>query len=324
MDDQTFIRSLPKAELHLHLEGTLEPEMMLALARRNGVALPYPSVEAARAAYAFEDLQGFLDLYYAGTAVLRTARDFHELTLAWLERAHAEGVCHVEPFFDPQAHTERGVAFEAVVTGIDAALRAGRERFGISSVLIMSFLRHLPAEAALATLEEAEPFLDRIGAVGLDSSERGNPPRRFTEVFARARTLGLRCVAHAGEEGPPEYIREALDLLRVERIDHGVRCLEDPALVERLVREAIPLTVCPLSNVALRVVDRLEDHPLRRMLERGLKVSIHSDDPAYFGGYIGENFARCQAALGLTREQLAQLARNSIEASFPAETAASR
>jgi adenosine deaminase len=315
-DDLTFIRGLPKAELHLHVEGTLEPEMVFALAARHGVQLAYPSVEALRAAYRFENLQSFLDVYYAGAAVLRDESDFHALTLAYLERAHADGVVHAEIFFDPQTHTARGVPLAAVIHGIDRALREGEARFGISHRLILCFLRHLSAAEAMATLEAALPYRELLAGVGLDSSEAGHPPAKFAAVFARAREAGLAAVAHAGEEGPPEYITEALDVLKVRRVDHGVRCEEDAALTARLARERMPLTVCPLSNVKLRVFARLEDHNLRRLLGRGLLVTVNSDDPAYFGGYVAENYRATSAALGLTRAELVQLAENSITASF--------
>lgn len=313
---EELIRALPKAELHVHVEGTLEPEMMFDLAARNGVALRFASVEEVRAAYAFTDLQSFLDIYYEGMAVLLTERDFHDLARAYFQRAHTDGVRHAELFFDPQAHTGRAVPFETVVNGLHAAIEEARAEFGISALLILCFLRHLPAEQAMATLEEALPFLDRIAAVGLDSSEAGHPPADFVEVYARARAEGLRAVAHAGEEGPPEYVRQALDLLGVERIDHGVRSEEDPALLERLVREGVPLTMCPLSNVKLRVVDRLEDHNLKRLLDAGVRVLINSDDPAYFGGYIGQNYVETAEALALTRDEVVTIARNSLEATF--------
>ncbi len=318
---EELIRALPKAELHIHIEGTLEPGMMFELAARNSVALRFGSVEEVRAAYAFTDLQSFLDIYYEGMAVLQTERDFHDLARAYFERAHADGVRHAELFFDPQAHTERGVPFATVINGLHAAIEEARADLGITSMLILCFLRHLPAEAAMATLEEALPFRDRIAAVGLDSSEAGHPPEDFEEVYARARAEGLRAVAHAGEEGPPEYVWEALDILEVERVDHGVRSEEDEGLLERLVRDRVPLTMCPLSNVKLRVVDRLEDHNLKRLLKRGVRVTINSDDPAYFGGYIGENYIETAAALGLTREEVVAIARNSIEATFLDATA---
>ena len=313
---EELIRALPKAELHIHIEGTLEPEMMFELAARNGVALRYGSVEEVRAAYEFSDLQSFLDIYYEGMAVLRTERDFQDLARAYFERAHADGVRHAELFFDPQAHTGRGVPFETVINGLHAAIEEAGADLGISASLILCFLRHLPASDAMATLEEALPFLDGIEGVGLDSSEAGYPPEAFVEVYERARAAGLRAVAHAGEEGPPEYVWEALDVLGVERVDHGVRSEEDEGLLERLVRDRVPLTMCPLSNVKLRVVDRLEDHNLKRLLNRGVRVTINSDDPAYFGGYIGDNYVAAAEALGLTREEVVAIARNSIAATF--------
>jgi len=311
-----FIKALPKAELHLHIEGTLEPEMLLALAAKNKVQVPQHSVAELRAAYRFRDLQSFLDLYYTGTRVLREASDFHALTAAYLRRAHAEGIVHAEIFFDPQAHTARGVPLRAVMGGILQALDEARATTGVTSRLILCFLRHLPAEHALRTLEEALPWRGQLAGVGLDSTEIGHPPAHFAAVFARARSLGLRAVAHAGEEGPPAYIEQALDLLKVQRIDHGVRCTEDPALLARLVREQVPLTVCPLSNVRLRVFDTLADHNLRTLLEAGVCATVNSDDPAYFGGYLLENFRAVAEALALTRAHLMQLARNSIAASF--------
>ncbi len=316
MADRDFIQSLPKAELHLHIEGTLEPELMLALAERNGIKLPYDSVEALRAAYDFGNLQDFLDLYYQGMSVLQAEQDFYDLTWAYLERAAAENVRHAEIFFDPQGHTERGVAFATVIDGIHRALSDAEAKLGLTSRLILCFLRHLDEDSALATLEQALPYKDRIAGVGLDSSELGHPPEKFERAFARSRAEGFRAVAHAGEEGPADYIRGALDALQVERIDHGVRCLDDPALVERLAAERMPLTVCPLSNLRLCVVDEMAAHPLRRMMELGLFVTVNSDDPAYFGGYVNENYAAVQDALGLSRPDLAALARNSVEASF--------
>ena len=314
-----FITRLPKAELHLHIEGTLEPELMFAIAQRNGVALRFRSVEEVRRAYEFSDLQSFLDIYYEGAKVLLHERDFYDMTYAYLLRAAADGVRHAEIFFDPQTHTDRGIPFAVVIRGIDAALRDGQRELGVSSYLILCFLRHLTAEAAMQTLEEALPFKRLLVAVGLDSSEVGHPPSKFSAVFARARDEGLKTVAHAGEEGPPDYIHEALEDLQVSRIDHGVRCLEDKELVAELARRRIPLTVCPLSNIKLRVFDRLESHPLRTLLQAGIVATINSDDPAYFGGYVGENYRQTQSALGLTEDELRQLARNSFEASFLAE-----
>jgi adenosine deaminase len=311
-----FLKGLPKAELHLHIEGTLEPELAFRLAKKHGVALPYGSVEELRGAYQFSDLQSFLDIYYAGASVLRDVDDFHDLTAAYLQKAHEQGVVHVEIFFDPQTHSERGIPFRTVLEGITRALREGEEDFGITHRLILCFLRHLSADDAMRTLEEALPYIDFITAVGLDSSEKGHPPSKFTAVFDRARREGLLTVAHAGEEGPPEYIYEALDLLKVKRIDHGVRSEEDPKLVERLVRERMPLTVCPLSNIKLKVFDAVEDHTIKRLLERGLCVTVNSDDPAYFGGYLLENFVAIERGLGLTQAELTTLARNSFEASF--------
>ncbi|MER5744010.1 adenosine deaminase [Streptomyces sp. NPDC059913] len=307
---------LPKAELHLHIEGTLEPELAFALAARNGVDLPYADTEELRKAYLFDDLQSFLDLYYALMAVLRTERDFEELADAYLARAATQGVRHAEIFFDPQAHTARGVPIGTVVEGLGRALERSEEKHGISTQLIMCFLRDESADSALETLEAARPHLHRISAVGLDSAEVGHPPAKFREVFEAAAALGLRRVAHAGEEGPPAYIREALDVLGVERIDHGLRCMEDPELVERLVAERVPLTLCPLSNVRLRAIDVLEEHPLREMMAAGLLCTVNSDDPAYFGGYVGDTFHAVHEALGLDREQLRTLARNSFEAAF--------
>ncbi|MEU1186073.1 adenosine deaminase [Streptomyces sp. NPDC005859] len=307
---------LPKAELHLHIEGTLEPELAFELAARNGVALPYADTDELRKAYQFEDLQSFLNLYYELMAVLRTERDFEDLANAYLARAAAQGVRHAEIFFDPQAHLARGIGMGTVVNGLWRALGSSEARHGISTRLILCFLRDESAESALETLEAAGPYLDRITGVGLDSAEVGHPPVKFREVYEAAAALGLRRVAHAGEEGPPEYITEALDVLGVERVDHGLRCMEDPALVERLVRERIPLTLCPLSNVRLRAVDALADHPLPAMLDAGLLCTVNSDDPAYFGGYAGDNFDAVGAALGLGEERLRELARNSFVASF--------
>ncbi|GHC82693.1 adenine deaminase [Novosphingobium pokkalii] len=313
---EAFVRGLPKAELHLHIEGSLEPELMFALARRNGVALPYDSVEAVRAAYAFSNLQDFLDIYYAGAGVLQTRQDFHDLAMAYFDRAAADGVRHAEIMFDPQTHTDRGVPFAEVIEGLLSAMAEAQARHGLSSALIMSFLRHLSQDAAFATLAMAEPWLDRIAAVGLDSSEVGHPPSKFAEVFAAAAAKGLRRVAHAGEEGPPAYVHEALDLLDVDRIDHGNRALEDAGLVARLVEQGMTLTVCPLSNHKLCVVGDLADHPLDRMLALGLKATVNSDDPAYFGGYVADNYLAVAKARSLSRADLVQLARNSFAGSF--------
>lgn len=315
--------TLPKAELHLHIEGTLEPEMMFEMARRNGVSLPYPDAEAVRRAYRFSNLQSFLDVYYRACSVLIHERDFYELTTAYLTRAREQGVRHVEIFFDPQTHTARGVKLETVVSGIGAALTEARER-GMTSHLIMCFLRDRSADDAMATLEQALVHRDVIFGVGLDSAEVGHPPEKFRDVFDRATSAGLRAVAHAGEEGPPEYIWQALDLLGAERIDHGVRCLEDRSLTRRLEADRIPLTVCPFSNVKLRVVDTLEQHPLARMLEHGLCATVNSDDPAYFGGYVGENLAGVAEALRLDDATILALARNSFEASFLDDAARAR
>ena len=318
MDD--LITRLPKAELHVHIEGTLEPEMMFRLATRNGLVLPFEDIDQVHAAYRFIDLQSFLDIYYQGGEVLRTPDDFYDLMTAYLDRAADDGVRHAEIFFDPQMHTGRGVGFEVFMRGFRDAISDGRRRRGISAELIMCFLRHLSGEAALATIEEAEPFLEGVIGVGIDSSERGRPPELFEEAYARARQLGLRAVAHAGEEGPPEYVRAALDVLGAERIDHGVRSLEDPELVARLSRERVPLTVCPLSNVALMVVDDLTRHPLPEMIGAGLVVSINSDDPAYFGGYIGDNYRGARDELGLDDATITDIARNSIISSFLDDT----
>ena len=311
-----FCTALPKAELHLHIEGSLEPEMMVALARRNKVAIPFRSVEEVRAAYSFTDLQSFLDIYYAGADVLRTEEDFHDLAAAYFDRAAADGVTHAEIFFDPQTHTHRGIPFDVVAAGLLAAADAAKVRHGMSVFLIMSYLRHLDEDDAFATLKQAEPWLGRFIGVGLDSSEVGNPPSKFARVFAASRDAGLKLCAHAGEEGPPAYVWQALDLLDIDRLDHGNRSLEDAELCARLARRAITLTVCPLSNVALRNVDTLAVHPIDRMLDLGLRATIHSDDPAYFGGYIAENFRATAQARGLTQRQLVTLARNSFLGSF--------
>ena len=313
---EAFIRGVPKAELHLHIEGTLEPEMVFELARKHHLPVAHSSVEALREGYRFTSLQSFLDVYYQGASVLRDEGDFHALTSAYLRRAHADGVVHAEICFDPQTHTARGVPIEAIIGGIHSALAEGERTLGITHRLILCFLRHLSAEDAMRTLEQALPHTGVITAVGLDSSEAGHPPGKFVAVFARARSEGLLTVAHAGEEGPPAYVSEALDLLQVKRVDHGVRSEEDPALLARLLRDRVPLTVCPLSNVRLRVFDRMEDHSLKRLLERGLCVTVNSDDPAYFGGYVAENYLAAYRALDLSRADIVQLASNSFEASF--------
>ncbi len=311
-----FVASLPKAELHVHIEGTLEPDLLFRVASRNGVLLPFEDVDEIRAAYRFTDLQSFLDIYYQAARVLQTPEDFYDLMSAYLDRVAADGVRHAEIFFDPQTHTTRGVGFEVFMRGFRDAMSDARRRLGISADLIMCFLRHLSAEEALTTMEDAEPFLDGVIGVGLDSSERGRPPELFESAFRRARALGLHTVAHAGEEGPPDYIVGALEVLGAERIDHGVRCLEDPDLVARLARDRIPLTVCPLSNVALKVVPDLARHPMPEMLKAGLMVSVNSDDPAYFGGYVADNYRGLQSDLGLDESALIELAGNSIESSF--------
>jgi len=313
---KTFIENMPKAELHLHIEGTFEPELMFEIAQRNGIDLPYSDVEALRKAYDFSQLQDFLDIYYQGMNVLQKEQDFYDLTWAYLQRIHAQNVLHTEIFFDPQGHTSRGVAFETALNGIYRALRDGQQQLGISFGVIMCFLRHLDADDAMATLEQALPHKHKIIGVGLDSSELGHPPEKFTTVFEKAKDEGFRIVAHAGEEGPPEYIYQALDLLKVERIDHGNRALEDEALTQRIAAEGMALTVCPLSNLKLCVVDDLKNHPMRKMLDAGLKATMNSDDPAYFGGYMNENFLQLTEALNLTKYELVTLARNGFEAAF--------
>ncbi len=309
-----WLNALPKAELHLHLEGSLEPELLFRLAERNKIALPWDNVDALRSAYNFGNLQEFLDLYYAGADVLRTEQDFYDLTWAYLQKCEAQNVVHTEPFFDPQTHTDRGIPFEVAMRGISGALADGRELLGISSGLILSFLRHLSEDDAFKTLEQAMPFRDAFFAVGLDSSEVGHPPSKFERVFAKARAEGFLAVAHAGEEGPPAYIWEALDLLKVSRIDHGVRAAEDPKLIERLIDEQIPLTVCPLSNTKLCVFDDMSQHNILQLLEQGVKVTVNSDDPAYFGGYVTENFMALHDSLGMTEDQARRLAQNSLDA----------
>lgn len=313
---KAFIRDIPKAELHIHIEGSLEPELMFEIAARNHIALPFASVEEVRKAYNFSDLQSFLDIYYAGARVLMHERDFYDMTWAYLEKASEQNVRHTEIFFDPQTHTDRGVAFETVVNGIHNALLDGERLLGISSQMIMCFLRHLSADVAMKILIQALPYKDWIIAVGLDSSEVNHPPKNFKAVFDKAREQGFLTVAHAGEEGPPDYIRQALEQLKVARIDHGVRCMEDPELVENLVHRRIPLTVCPLSNVKLRVFDSMEMHNLKQMLDEGLCVTVNSDDPAYFGGYIVENYEAAQQALNLSRDDIYRLTRNSFQAAF--------
>lgn len=323
-DLRDFVRRLPKAELHIHIEGSLEPEMLFAMASKHKAQLPYATVDDVRAAYAFHNLQSFLDIYYEGAKVLRDESDFYALASAYMQRAHEDGVVHTEIFFDPQTHTERGIPFGTVVRGLQAALDDARERWGITSALLPCFLRHLSEESAMATFEEALAFRDHIAGFGLDSSEVGHPPSKFARVFARVRSEGFHVVAHAGEEGPPAYIVEALDQLSAERIDHGVRCESDAALCKRLVDQQVPLTVCPQSNLKLAVVSRMEDHNLKRLLERGLCVTINSDDPAYFGGYLVDNYMAVIQALGLSRAQIVRLARHSIEASFLQRTAKTR
>ena len=307
---------MPKAELHIHIEGSLEPELMFELGRRNRIALPFKSVEEVRAAYAFSNLQDFLDIYYQGAGVLMVEEDFRDMAVAYFDRAAADGVRHAEIFFDPQTHTDRGIPFSVVADGLLAGMREAEARHGVTSKLILCFLRHLDEDAAFATLKEAEPYLDRIVGVGLDSSEVGHPPSKFQRVFRAARERGLKRVAHAGEEGPPAYVREALDLLHIDRMDHGNRSLEDAALTERIVREGMTLTVCPLSNLKLCVVKDLKDHPIPRMLDLGIKATVNSDDPAYFGGYVGKNYVELAKATGLGRDALVTLARNSFEGSF--------
>ena len=311
-----FIQNLPKVELHLHIEGTLEPEMMFELAQRNNIDLPYESVSEVKEAYNFDNLESFLDIYYKGSQVLQQERDFYDLTWAYLEKAASQNVRHTEIFFDPQSHTDRGIAFETAYEGIYRALEDGKSKLGISSQLILSFLRHLSEEEAFATLDLALPYKDTIPAVGLDSAEQGNPPSKFKRVFDKAQAEGFLTVAHAGEEGPPEYIWEAINLLNVSRIDHGVRSMEDPKLLDYLVEKQIPLTVCPLSNVELKVFDSMAKHNLKQLLNLGICATVNSDDPSYFGGYINENYQAAQTALDLNKQELYQLAKNSVRASF--------
>ena len=313
---ESLIRRLPKCELHIHIEGSLEPELMFALARRNGITLPYPSVEALQHAYRFRDLQDFLDLYYQGMSVLVTEQDFYDLAWAYLERAHADNVRHVEMFFDPQGHTSRGIPFSTVINGLHRAVVDAGRTLGVQASLIMCFLRDRDEADAERTLDSALAFKDRIVGVGLDSAESGNPPSKFKHVFKRARDAGFFLTAHAGEEGPASYVWEALDVLGVTRIDHGNRSLEDETLIGRLAREQLPLTMCPLSNLRLRVVDDLAHHPLRRMLDKGIVANVNSDDPAYFGGYVNENYLAVSKALGLGRDEIATIVRNGIKASL--------
>jgi adenosine deaminase len=320
-DLDTFIAGLPKAELHLHIEGSLEPEQMFEFARRNGVEIPFKSVDEVRAAYAFSNLQDFLDIYYAGANVLRTKADFHDLAMAYFDRAAADGVVHAEIMFDPQTHTDRGIPFGTVIEGLLSAQGEAEAKHGLTSRLILSFLRHLSEDAAFETLAQAEPWLDKIEAVGLDSSEVGHPPEKFARVFAAARDKGLKLVAHAGEEGPPSYVWQALDLLNIDRMDHGNRSLEDEALVARLADEGMTLTVCPLSNIKLCVVDDIANHPIDRMLALGLKATVNSDDPAYFGGYVADNYRAIAKGRGLGKAALATLARNSFTGSFLSDEA---
>jgi len=317
---QDFIKNIPKAELHLHIEGTLEPEMMLQLAERNKVKLPYDSIEAIQAAYNFEDLQSFLDLYYAGMQVLQTEQDFYDLTWAYLKKAHQDRVCHTEIFFDPQAHLQRGISIETVITGIRKALQEGEKQLHITSHLILCFLRDLPVEDAMKTLQLALPYKEHFIGVGLDSAEANFPPNLFAQVFVFAREQGLYTVAHAGEEGPADYIWQALNDCQVKRIDHGVRCIEDPKLMDYLVQYQVPLTLCPLSNIKLCVYDNLSQHPLKQLLDKGLCVTVNSDDPAYFAGYVVDNYSAVQEAFDLTREEIKVLAINSINASFISAT----
>lgn len=313
---KAFIEAIPKTELHLHLEGTFEPELMVDIAKRNGLKISYNSIEELKAAYNFNNLQEFLDIYYEGAGVLITEQDFYDLTMAYLEKVYAQNVVHVEVFFDPQTHTERGVSFGTVIKGIKRALDEAYQNYGMTSILIMSYLRHLDEASAFKTLEECLPYKSWIAAVGLDSSEVGNPPSKFERVFEASRSHGFKTVAHAGEEGPSDYIWEALDILKVCRIDHGNRCLEDPKLVQRLIDEQMPLTLCPLSNVELKVIENLEEHPVVKLMEKGILATIHSDDPAYFGGYMNENYLGVAEALNMNKRQIADLAINGFKASW--------
>ncbi|MCF8466380.1 MAG: adenosine deaminase [Sneathiella sp.] len=319
-DMQDFIEKMPKAELHMHIEGSLEPELMFELAARNKIDIPFKTVQAVRDAYHFSNLQDFLDIYYQGMSVLITEQDFYDLTFAYLTKIHQQNVIHTEIFFDPQGHTDRGVSFSSVINGIDRALSDGEKKYGISSRLIMCFLRHLSEEEAFTTLEQALPYRDKIIGVGLDSSELGHPPSKFERVFAKAKTEGFLAVAHAGEEGPPGYVKEALDLLKIDRLDHGNRSLEDAELIDRLVDMQMALTICPLSNFKLAGVKDMRNHPIKKMLDLGLKVTVNSDDPAYFGGYVNENYLAVADNLDLTKDDILALARNGFEASFCTNT----
>lgn len=319
MNQRALIQALPKAELHVHIEGTFEPELMFAIAQRNQIEIPYKSIEEVKRAYNFHNLQSFLDIYYAGANVLIHEQDFYDLAWAYFKKCAEDHVVHTEMFFDPQTHTDRGVPFGTVINGLQRACDDAQAQFGISSHLIMCFLRHLSEEAAFETLEQALPYKDQIIAVGLDSSEVGHPPSKFERVFAKAREAGFLVVAHAGEEGPAEYVWEALDLLKVNRVDHGVRSEEDPVLMQRLIAEKMPLTVCPLSNLKLKVVDDMQQHNIHRLLQQGVHVTVNSDDPSYFGGYMNDNFYAIAEALDLSNDELKQLAINSFEASFISE-----
>jgi len=314
-----YLSKIPKAELHIHIEGSFEPELMFEIAKRNNLKISFNSVEALKAAYNFNNLQEFLDIYYQGAGVLITGKDFYDLTYAYLKKAAADNVVHTEIFFDPQTHTDRGISFDPVMEGITSAMEDAEKELGITSFLIMSFLRHLSEEEAFKTLEQSLPWREKILGIGLDSSEVGNPPQKFVNVYAKCREMGFKLMAHAGEEGPAEYVKDSLDLLKIDRIDHGNRCLDDPALVDRIVAEGKALTVCPLSNYKLRVVKDMKDHPLKTMLDKGLKVTVNSDDPAYFGGYVNDNFRAVQQSLNLTKQDIKTLAVNSIEASFLSE-----
>lgn len=316
MDIHEYIRKIPKVELHLHIEGTLQPEMLFSMAARNNVKLPYANIEEVKAAYQFENLQDFLDIYYAGAAVLQTEQDFYELTLAYLEDAHSQNIVHTEIFFDPQTHTERGVALETVILGIHKAIIAAREAWGISCLLILSFLRHLSEAAAFEVWQQAKPYKHLFVGVGLDSSELGNPPSKFRHIFAQAKSEGMKLVAHAGEEGSAEYVREAITVLEIDRIDHGNKCLDDEDLVQKIIEKNLALTVCPLSNVMLKNTVSMSEHPILKMLDKGLKVTVNSDDPAYFGGNLTQNFETMSHALPLKKQQVYELTQNAFEASF--------